>query len=178
VGLPLPNVAVALRHPASGQAVRDGESGEVLIQGPNVFAGYWRNPVATKESFTADGYFRSGDLGTRSPDGYYTLQGRLKELIIAGGFNIYPIEVEEFLLRQPGVREAAVVGVADPLKGEIPVAFIVPDPAAPASEQALQASCRDGLASFKIPKRFLTVDELPRNALGKVQKHLLAGRLR
>ena len=178
VGLPLPNVSIQLRHPASGKAVGEGESGEVLIQGPNVFAGYWRNLAATKESFTADGYFRSGDLGTRSQDGYYTLQGRMKELIISGGFNVYPIEVEEFLLRQPGVQEAAVVGVADALKGEIPVVFIVPDRNAPAKAETLQASCRRGLASFKVPKRFLMVDELPRNALGKVQKHLLAARLR
>ena len=177
VGLPLPNVSIKLRNPVSGVDVREGESGELLIKGPNVFSGYWRNPGATEESFTPDGYFRSGDLGTCSRDSYYTLQGRLKELIISGGFNVYPVEVEEFLLRQPGVQEAAVVGVADALKGEIPVVFIVPDPKTPANVETLEASCHKGLASFKVPKRFLMADELPRNALGKVQKHLLAARI-
>ena len=176
VGLPLPNVSIRLCN-AGGEDVGQEETGEVLIKGPNVFSGYWRNPSATSESFTEDGYFRSGDLGTRSQDGYYTLQGRLKELIITGGFNVYPREVEEFVLRQPGVEGAAVVGVADPLKGEVPVIFVVPDPRAPADLKVLEAACRKGLASFKVPKRFLMVDELPRNALGKVQKHFLASRL-
>ncbi|MGH9896591.1 MAG: AMP-binding protein, partial [bacterium] len=152
VGLPLPNVSIRLCN-ASGEDVGEEEMGEVLIKGPNVFSGYWRNPSATRESFTEDGYFRSGDLGTRSKDGYYTLQGRLKELIISGGFNVYPREVEEFVLRQPGVEGAAVVGVADPLKGEIPVIFVVPDPKAPADLKVLEAACRKGLASFKVPKR-------------------------
>ena len=177
VGLPLPNVSIRLCNPDSGREVGEGETGEVLIKGPNVFSGYWRNASATREAFDVDGYFRSGDLGMRSKDGYYTLQGRFKELIISGGFNIYPCEVEEFVLRQPGVKEAAVVGLADSWKGEVPVIFVVPDPKAPADLAVLEAACRKGLASFKVPKRFLMVDELPRNALGKVQKHLLSSRL-
>lgn len=177
VGLPLPNVSIRLCDPASGQEVGQEETGEVRIKGPNVFSGYWRNPGATREAFDEAGFFRSGDLATRSQDGYYTLQGRLKELIISGGFNVYPCEVEEFVLRQPGVKGAAVVGVADPWKGEVPVIFIVPDPKAPADLAVLEAACRRGLASFKVPKRFLMVDELPRNALGKVQKHFLSSRL-
>ncbi len=175
VGLPMPQVSIRLRDPESGGDVADGATGEVLIQGPNVFAGYWRDPAATKEAFTEDGYFRSGDLGLRMSDGYYTLQGRCKELIISGGFNIYPREVEEFLQQQPGVASAAVAGAPDHVKGEIPVAFIVGDASASPDPAALEAACRKSLASFKVPKRFVFVDELPRNALGKVQKHLLAG---
>jgi malonyl-CoA/methylmalonyl-CoA synthetase len=175
VGLPMPHVSIRLRDPEGGGDVAEGATGEVLIQGPNVFAGYWRQPGATKEAFTADGCFRSGDLATRAADGYYTLQGRCKELIISGGFNIYPREIEEFLQQQPGVASAAVAGMPDPMKGEIPVAFIVADANASPDPAALESACRKGLASFKVPKRFLFVDELPRNALGKVQKHLLAG---
>ena len=107
----------------------------------------------------------------RGDDGYITLQGRGKELIISGGFNVYPREIEEFLAKQPGIREAAVVGVPDPLKGERPLAFVVSG--APIDADALGAACRDGLASFKNPTAFVQVEALPRNALGKVQKHLL-----
>jgi malonyl-CoA/methylmalonyl-CoA synthetase len=170
VGLPLPNVQIRIRDEADRE-VAIGETGELQIKGPNVFSGYWRQEAATEEAFTADGYFRSGDLGMRSDDGYITLQGRGKELIISGGFNVYPREIEEFLTKQPGVAEAAVIGVRDPLKGERPLAFIVSD--APIDATALTAACREGLASFKNPAAFVQVDALPRNALGKVQKHLL-----
>ena len=171
VGRPLPGVSIRICESDSARTLPDGETGEVRIKGPNVFSGYWRRPDATAEAFTEDGYFRSGDLGMRSPDGYITLQGRGKELIISGGFNIYPREVEEFLTTLPGVREAAVVGVPDRLKGERPLAFVVIEPGADPS--TLEAPCREGLASFKVPKDFVAVDALPRNALGKVQKHLL-----
>jgi malonyl-CoA/methylmalonyl-CoA synthetase len=136
-----------------------------------VFSGYWRAPEATAEAFTHDGYFRSGDLGTRSEDGYITLHGRSRELIICGGFNVYPREVEEFLTKLPGVEQAAVVGAPDGLKGEVPVAYVVL--AENADLAALEPLCREGLASFKVPKQFVPVESLPRNALGKVQKHLL-----
>jgi malonyl-CoA/methylmalonyl-CoA synthetase len=170
VGLPLPNIAIRICDEAEA-AVADGETGELQIKGPNVFSGYWRQQAATEEAFTSDGFFRSGDLGMRGDDGYITLQGRGKELIISGGFNVYPREIEEFLARQVGVSEAAVVGVKDPLKGERPLAFVVAD--APIDADALAAACREGLASFKNPTAFVQVDTLPRNALGKVQKHLL-----
>jgi len=169
VGLPLPGVSVRLLDP-QGRQVPDGESGEVFLRGPNVFAGYWRREDATRAAF-ADGWFRTGDLATHSPDGYYTLQGRRSDLIISGGFNIYPRELEEFLEEQPSVAEAAVVGSPDAVRGEIPVAYVVPrghaDPA------ALEAACRSSLASFKVPRAFILVDRLPRTALGKIQKHLL-----
>ena len=194
VGYPLPGVSACICDPASERLLGDNEVGEVLVKGANVFSGYWRNPDATRESFTKEGdkdgtkagdkeggregYFRTGDVGVRSSDGYYTLQGRLRELIISGGFNIYPREVEEFVMKLPGVAAAAVVGTADPVKGEVPVIFIVADPQSPPDMAAIEAACRKGLASFKVPKRFLLIDELPRNAMGKVQKNLLADRLR
>lgn len=169
VGLPLPGVQVRLVKP-DGTEAAPGEVGEIYLKGPNVFAGYWRREDATREAFE-NGWFRTGDLASRSSDGYYTLCGRKSDLIISGGFNIYPREIEEFLLEQPEVAEAAVVGVPDRLRGEVPVAYIVAraniDPA------ALSERCRRHLASFKVPKEFFFVDKLPRNALGKVQKHLL-----
>lgn len=170
VGLPLPNVSIRICD-EKDQEVANGQTGELHIKGPNVFSGYWRQEGATAEAFAKDGFFRSGDLGVRGDDGYITLQGRGKELIISGGFNVYPREIEEFLAKQPGVREAAVVGVHDPLKGERPMAFIASD--TPIDADALGAACREGLASFKNPTAFVQVDALPRNALGKVQKHLL-----
>ena len=169
IGFPLPGVSVRLLD-AQGEPVAPGETGEICLKGPNVFAGYWANAAATEAAFR-DGWFRSGDLATVSPDGYYTISGRLSDLIICGGFNIYPREVEEFLMEQPEVAEAAVAGAADELKGEVPVAWIVTrgefDPS------ILEERCRANLASFKVPRAFVQVDALPRNALGKVQKHAL-----
>ena len=169
VGLPLPGISVKLCDP-NGQPVAEGEIGEVYVRGPNVCAGYWRRPDATAEAFI-DGWFRTGDLGERSSDGYYTLRGRRTDLIISGGFNIYPREIEELLLEQPGVREAAVCGVSDERRGELPVAYIVADEAF--DEVAVEAACRQSLASFKVPRAFIRVESLPRTALGKIQKHLL-----
>jgi malonyl-CoA/methylmalonyl-CoA synthetase len=169
VGLPLPGVSVRLLD-SEGRQVPDGEIGEVHLKGSNVFAGYWRREDATRAAFV-DGYFKTGDLATRSPDGYYTLSGRKSDLIISGGFNIYPREIEEFLQEQDGVAEAAVAGVPDRVRGEVPVAYIVTTRAIDTAQ--LEASCREKLASFKVPRSFVVVEKLPRNALGKVQKHLL-----
>jgi malonyl-CoA/methylmalonyl-CoA synthetase len=159
VGLPLPGVSVKL-----------SETGEVLLKGPNVFAGYWKREDATRDAFI-DGWFKTGDIATRSEDGYYTLSGRKSDLIISGGFNIYPREIEEFLMEQPEIAEAAVLGEPDRVRGEIPVAYIVVRAAVDPAE--LIERCKSKLASFKVPRRVETVDSLPRNALGKVQKHLL-----
>jgi malonyl-CoA/methylmalonyl-CoA synthetase len=167
VGLPLPGVRVRNLSP-EGEEVGDGEVGELYIQGPNVCAGYWRRPEATAAAF-AEGWFRTGDIAVRSADGYYTLQGRRSDLIISGGFNIYPREIEEFLAGQPGVVEAAVAGVADARRGEVPVAYVVGEFEA----ETLEAACRAEFASFKTPRAFVKVEKLPRTALGKVQKHLL-----
>jgi len=169
VGLPLPGVSIRLRD-EEGRPVSDGEVGEVQVRGPNVFAGYWRRADATAQSLI-DGWFSTGDLAERTEDGYYTLRGRRTELIISGGFNIYPREIEEVLLEQPGVREAAVVGVPDERRGELPVAYVVTDD--PFDPAALEDACRRLLASFKLPRAFVRVKALPRTAMGKVQKNLL-----
>ena len=163
VGFPLPGISVRL-----------DELGEIYLKGPNVFAGYWGNEEATRAAF-ADGWFKTGDIAVRSPDGYYTLSGRKSDLIISGGFNIYPREIEEFLAEQPEVAEAAVIGEPDRVRGEVPVAYVV-SRQGPLDAAALESRCREKLASFKIPRRFESVEQLPRNALGKVQKHLLSSR--
>jgi malonyl-CoA/methylmalonyl-CoA synthetase len=169
VGLPLPGVSIRILDDR-GEPVSDGETGELFIRGPNVCDGYWRRPDATDAAFK-DGWFRTGDLASRSPDGYFTLHGRRSDLIISGGFNIYPREVEETLQEDEAVSEAAVVGVSDRLRGEVPVAYVVPRGSIDTAR--LEALCRRRLASFKIPRAFVTVDKLPRTALGKIQKHLL-----
>ena len=169
VGFPLPGVSVQLLD-SEGAPAPDGQTGELYLRGPNVFSGYWRRDDATRAAFTG-GWFRTGDLAVRSPDGYYTLVGRRSDLIISGGFNIYPREIEEFLAEQPEIAEAAVMGVADRLRGEVPVAYVVARCAFAASE--LEARCRNAMASYKVPRSFIIVEHLPRNAMGKIQKHLL-----
>ena len=169
VGLPLPGVSVRNLDP-DGNPVPEGETGELFLRGSNVISEYWRRPDATAAAFR-DGWFRTGDLGVRAKDGYYTLQGRISDLIISGGFNIYPREIEEFLMELPGVAEVAVAGVTDGLRGEVPVAYVVPD--GELNTEVLEAACRAHLASFKVPRGFVAVDKLPRTALGKIQKHLL-----
>lgn len=169
VGFPLPGVSVRLLNHEL-RPVSEGETGEVYLRGPNVFGGYWRRDDATRDAFV-DGYFKTGDLATRSSDGYFTLSGRKSDLIISGGFNIYPREIEEFLQEQAEIAEAAVVGLPDRMRGEVPVAYVV---MAEAIDIALiEARCREKLASFKVPRAFIPVEKLPRNAMGKIQKHLL-----
>ena len=158
VGLALPGISVKVVE------------GEIFVKGPNVFARYWGREEATAAAFV-DGWFRTGDLGSIAADGYVTLAGRRSDLIISSGFNVYPREIEEFLLEQPEVCEVAVTGQADAVKGEVPVAFVVGNAACDLAD--LERRCRLALASFKVPKEFVLVDALPRNALGKVQKHLL-----
>ena len=165
VGFPLPGISIRI----------DEATSEIHLKGPNVFAGYWRREQATRDAFVdgqVGGWFKTGDIATRSEDGYYTLCGRRSDLIISGGFNIYPREIEEFLAGQPEIAEAAVVGEADRVRGEIPVAYVVLRESG-WNPGELETRCREKLASFKVPRRFEVVDKLPRNALGKVQKHLL-----
>lgn len=170
IGFPLPNVEVKIvKH--DGSPAADGEEGELWLRGPNVFKGYWNRDDSTQAAF-ADGWFRTGDVGSRSADGYFTLSGRKSDLIISGGFNIYPREIEEFLTEQPEIAEAAVVAESDRVRGEVPVAYLVWENQ-PGDTKAIEARCREKLASFKIPRRFEAIEKLPRNALGKVQKHLL-----
>jgi malonyl-CoA/methylmalonyl-CoA synthetase len=166
VGLPLPGVELRL---AEGD-------GEVLLRGPNVFDGYWRNPEATAEAFDAGGWFRTGDLGSLDERGYLRIEGRSKELIITGGYNVHPREVEELLLEHPAVAEVAVVGTPSEEWGEVVTAFVVPaDPADPPEEGELLGFTAERLASFKRPRLVRYVESLPRNALGKVLKHELRG---
>jgi malonyl-CoA/methylmalonyl-CoA synthetase len=157
VGFPLPGVEVRLDDP----------SGEILLRGPNVFPGYWGREEATRDAFTADGWFRSGDVGARDPDGYLRIVGRAKELIISGGFNVYPREVEDVLLEHPSVDEVAVVGEPSDEWGELVVAVVVPAPG-DRDPDALLAYAAEQLAAYKRPRRVRYVDALPRNALGKV----------
>jgi len=158
-------------------AVAAGSIGHVQVRGPNVFSGYWRMPEKNKEEFTADGFFRTGDLGSLSADGYLTIVGRSKDLIISGGYNVYPKEVELALDEIPGVLESAVVGVPHPDFGEAVTAVIVPshDVQAPTEQDVIRA-LKSRLANFKVPKRVYVVEELPRNAMGKVQKNVLRQR--
>lgn len=169
VGHPFPMTSVRIVTDA-GDDAPDGTSGELLVRGPNVCAGYWRRPDATAVAFV-DGWFRTGDIGVRAADGYITLEGRRSDLIISGGFNIYPREIEELLAELPGIREAAVVGVADAVRGEVPIAYVVCDDAVDLAD--VQQQVRRLLASFKVPRAIVRVEQLPRTALGKVQRHLL-----
>jgi malonyl-CoA/methylmalonyl-CoA synthetase len=170
VGPALPGVGLRIVGDDGSPCAVD-EIGHVQVRGPNVFSGYWRMPEKTAEEFTADGWFRTGDVGRLDAKGYLTLVGRSKDLIISGGFNVYPAEVEGFLNELPGVGESAVIGVPHPDFGEAVVAVVTPrgepDPA------ALIAALKDRIAGFKVPKRVIVVPELPRNAMGKVQKKLL-----
>ena len=175
VGTPLPGVSLRIVD-RDGDDLPPGEEGELLVRGSNVFAGYWRDAAKTDESFAVDAHgrrwFRTGDLGRVDPaTGHVTLLGRGRELILRGGFNVYPREIEEVLEVFPGVREAAVVGRPHSEWGEVPVAFLVVQ--GTVDEAALLAHCSTELARFKLPVAFRYVDALPRNALGKVQKHLL-----
>ena len=169
VGYPLPGVSVTVRD-SSGTVLDSGSVGEVWVKGPTVFCGYWRNPAATAAAFQ-DGWFRTGDLGELDESRRLTLRGRATELIISGGFNIYPREIEELLLEQAGVREAAVIGAPDERRGEVPVAYIVAE--GNIDVEQLREQCARSLASFKAPRTIMKVDALPRNAMGKLQKHLL-----
>ncbi|MBE2264357.1 MAG: malonyl-CoA synthase [Burkholderiaceae bacterium] len=172
VGFPLPGVSLRVRGD-DGRDLPVGEVGAIQVKGPNVFSGYWRMPEKTAEEFTADGYFKTGDVGRVDERGYVTIVGRSKDLIISGGYNVYPAEIEGYLNELPGVAESAVVGVPHADFGEVGVAVVVARPGARVSPEALIASLKAKLANFKIPKRCVVVAELPRNTMGKVQKNLL-----
>ncbi|MCP3143920.1 AMP-binding protein [Pyxidicoccus xibeiensis] len=178
VGFPFPGQEVRVVDVRTRQPLPPGQTGEIEVRGPHVFAGYWERPDATMESFDPEGWFRTGDLGEQDTDGYLRITGRARELIISGGFNVYPREVEEVLAMHPGVAEVAVLGMPDADFGEQVVAVVVPVAGGPAPEaQSLVDFCKDRLASFKKPRRVVFMQALPRNALGKVQKHLLRDRL-
>ncbi len=179
VGSALPGVSLRVVD-ADGRPVESGATGQIQVKGDNVFAGYWRLPEKTAEEHTPDGFFKTGDLGSLSEDGYLTIVGRDKDLIISGGLNVYPKEIEEVIDALPGVRESAVIGMPHPDFGETVVAVVVRDTslactAVPHGDDVVLA-VRARLAAFKVPKIVHFVDELPRNAMGKVQKNLLRER--
>jgi len=175
VGLPLPGVSARIVDPGTEASLPAGEIGELQIKGAHVFLGYWRQPEKTAEAFTQDGWLRTGDMGLREPDGYYTLKGRAKDLIITGGLNVYPPEVELVLMEHRAVAACAVIGCPDAQWGEQVVAAIIPRP--PADEAEILAFCRAQLAAYKVPRRLVFVDALPANALGKIQKAKLREQL-
>ena len=172
VGFPLPGVQLRVQGDA-GNNLFTGEIGGIQVKGPNVFAGYWQMPEKTKEEFTADGFFKTGDVGKVDSDGYVTIVGRSKDLIISGGYNVYPAEIEATINMLDGVAESAVVGVTDPDFGEVGVAVVIAKPGAQLEPSQILAGLKAQLANFKIPKRCYIVPELPRNAMGKVQKNVL-----
>ena len=181
VGKPLPGVAVRVVDD-HGQACEVGDIGHVQVKGPNVFAGYWQMPEKTREEFTDDGWFKTGDLGRwggQTPQGvevppdYLSIVGRSKDLIISGGYNVYPKEIESVIDDMAGVLESAVIGVAHPDFGEAVVAVVVPGPGQTLDVQAMTATLKAQLANYKVPKQIHLAVELPRNTMGKVQKNVL-----
>ena len=172
VGFPLPGVSLRVRDEA-GQSLPGGEIGGIQVKGPSVFKGYWRMPEKTKEEFTEDGYFKTGDVGKIDERGYVSIVGRSKDLIISGGYNVYPAEIEGYINELPGVAESALVGIPHADFGEVGVAVVVPKPGTTLEPDQIIASLKAKLANFKIPKRCFVAPELPRNSMGKVQKNLL-----
>ncbi|WP_288193143.1 malonyl-CoA synthase [uncultured Phyllobacterium sp.] len=173
VGFPLPGVAVRITHPETGAMLPADATGMIEVKGPNVFKGYWRMPEKTKAEFRDDGFFITGDLGKIDAGGYVHIVGRGKDLVISGGYNIYPKEVETEIDQLPGVVESAVIGVAHPDFGEGVTAVVVRHPGADIDEKAILDALQDRLARYKQPKRIIFVDDLPRNTMGKVQKNVL-----
>ena len=175
VGFPLPGVGLRVVDDAN-QDLPVGEIGNIQVRGPNVFQGYWRMPEKTAEEFTQDGWFKTGDVGKVDERGYVSIVGRSKDLIISGGYNVYPAEIEGYINEMPGVAESAVVGVPHPDFGEVGVAVVIARPGTRPDPDALLAELKAKLANFKIPKRCFVEAELPRNTMGKVQKNLLRER--
>jgi malonyl-CoA/methylmalonyl-CoA synthetase len=176
VGPPLPGVSVRIVNDGD-QPLPAGEVGQLQVKGTNVFKGYWRQPQKTMEDFTADGYFRTGDLARLDTDGYVSIVGRAKDLIITGGLNVYPKEIETYIEKLDGVVESAVIGIAHPDFGEAVVAVVVRQPGRDdVTETGLIAKLKEKIAGYKVPKRVFFVPELPRNTMGKVQKNLLRER--
>ncbi|MGE4062159.1 MAG: AMP-binding protein [Rhodospirillaceae bacterium] len=173
VGWPLPGLVLRIADEAN-HPVPNGTTGEIQIKGPSVFRGYWRKPEKTLDDFTVDGFFKTGDLAQLDPDGMVNIVGRAKDMMISGGFNVYPKEIENVIDGLPGVAESAVVGMPHPDFGEAGLAIITMNAgASPLSSDAVRTALKGALASFKVPKMIVFADALPRNAMGKVQKNVL-----
>jgi malonyl-CoA/methylmalonyl-CoA synthetase len=173
VGHPLPGVSVRVTDPETGKELARDTIGMIEVKGPNVFKGYWRMPEKTKSEFRDDGFFITGDLGKIDNQGYVHILGRGKDLVISGGFNVYPKEIESEIDAMPGVIESAVIGVPHADFGEGVTAVVVCNKGADVTEAGVLRALDGRLAKFKMPKRVFVVDELPRNAMGKVQKNIL-----
>lgn len=173
VGFPLPGVGLRIVDQKTGRELPAGDVGIIEVKGPNVFQGYWRMPEKTAQEFRADGYFITGDMGRLDEDGYVSIVGRSKDLIISGGFNVYPAEVEALLDELPGVAESAVIGVPHPDFGEAVVAVLAPKNGASLDQDAILTALGGTLARFKQPKKVHVLEALPRNAMGKIQKNAL-----
>ena len=173
VGFPLPGVELKITDPATGKTLPHGDVGQIEVRGPNVFKGYWQMPEKTAAELREDGFFITGDLGKLDDDGYVHIVGRNKDLIISGGYNIYPKEIELVLDEQPGVLESAVIGVPHADFGETVLGLIVPEHGASLDLEAIGEACKASLARFKHPRKLIEVEDLPRNTMGKVQKNVL-----
>ena len=168
----MPGVAVRVSDDKAGLCPVN-EIGGIEVKGPNVFAGYWRMPEKNREEFTADGWFKTGDVGKIDERGYVVIVGRSKDLIISGGYNVYPAEIEGYINDMPGVAESAVIGVPHPDFGEAGVAVVVAKTGASLDADTIITTLKGKIANFKVPKRVFVVADLPRNSMGKVQKNLL-----
>jgi malonyl-CoA/methylmalonyl-CoA synthetase len=173
VGLPLAGVELKITDSTTGESLPQGEIGQIEVRGPNVFKGYWKMPEKTAEELRDDGFFITGDLGQIDADGYVSIVGRNKDLIISGGYNIYPKEIELLLDAQDDVLESAVIGVPHPDFGETVVGILVPQPGTTPDVEAIKANIAQALARFKHPQKLILLPELPRNTMGKVQKKTL-----
>ncbi len=176
VGFPLPGVEINITDPESGTTLADGETGMIEVRGPNVFLGYWRKPEKTALELRANGFFITGDMGMIDSDGYVHILGREKDLVISGGYNIYPKQIETEIDALDGVLESAVFGIPDPDLGEAVAAAVVLEDGATLDQEQLNAALKPLLARFKLPRKLVLLDELPRNAMGKVQKNVLRDR--
>jgi malonyl-CoA/methylmalonyl-CoA synthetase len=173
VGFPLPGVSVRITDPEGADILGPEQIGMIEVKGPNVFKGYWRMPEKTAAEFKPDGFFITGDLGKIDSRGYVHIVGRGKDLIITGGFNVYPKEIETEIDSMPGVFESAVIGVPHPVFGEGVTAVVVRSKADSIDEKAIMLALQDRLAKFKQPKKIIFMEDLPRNTMGKVQKNVL-----
>ena len=158
---------------SDAREVATGEDGEILVRGPSIMKGYYKNPEETRRVIDADGWFHTGDIGRLDTDGYLSITGRAKEMLIIGGENVFPREIEAVLETHEGVSQAAVIGIPDDLRGELPVAFVIPQAEAEVTEQALRNHAKNSLAGFKVPKRVIIREDLPRGPTGKILKRRL-----
>jgi acyl-CoA synthetase (AMP-forming)/AMP-acid ligase II len=172
-GIPTPDTEARIVDPATGEDMPAGQVGEIWVKGPTVMAGYWHLPAETEAVVRPGGWLRTGDAGYQDADGYFYVHDRVKDMIVSGGENVYPAEVENAVMSHPEVADAAVIGIPDDRWGETPMAVVVRRPGSDLTEQALRAYCRDRLAGFKCPTSVVWVDELPRNPSGKVLKKVL-----